>query len=70
MSTTPGESTWADAGLVPPENEPIEIGEAAEVEHHPAAPRPDLRGEAAEPDVVDQALDAPVIEEDDDVEQA
>ena len=46
MSTTPGESTWADAGLVPPDDAPVELDEAAEVEHQPAAPRPDLRGEA------------------------
>ena len=65
MSTTPGESTWADAGLIPPEDE-AEVPESRRAavpvepehqpEHQPAAPRPDLRDEAAEPDVVEQAL--------------
>ena len=60
MSTTPGENTWADAGLIPPEDgevpEPGRITVPVEPEHQPAAPRPDLRDEAAEPDVVEQAL--------------
>jgi len=60
MSTTPGEDTWADAGLIPPED--AEVPESrpttvpVEPDHQPAAPRPDLRDEAAEPDVVEQAL--------------
>ncbi len=60
MSTTPGENTWADAGLIPPEDEevpePRQTTVPVEPEHQPAAPRPDLRDEAAEPDVVEQAL--------------
>lgn len=67
MSTIPGESSWADAGLLPPEDIVIpEIGptDPVDVETVPAAPRPDLRGEAAEPDVVDQALEAGEDEED------
>ncbi len=63
MSTNPGESTWADAGLVPPENaevqDPSRTTTPVEVEHQPAAPRPDLRDEAAEPDVVERAQDLP-----------
>jgi len=62
MSTTPGENTWADAGLIPPEDgevpEPRRTTVPVEPEHQPAAPRPDLRDEAAEPDVVEQALGA------------
>lgn len=69
MSTTPGENTWADAGLVPPDNsevpEPTRITVPVEPEHQPAAPRPDLRDEAAEPDVVEQALDVPGEEDED-----
>ena len=60
MSTTPGENTWADAGLIPPEDEevpePRRTTVPVEPEHQSAAPRPDLRDEAAEPDVVEQAL--------------
>ncbi len=66
MSTTPGDSTWADAGLVPPgESEvqdPSRTTVPVEVEHQPAAPRPDLRDEANEPDVLedlDHRPDAP-----------
>lgn len=61
MSTTPGESTWADAGLVPPEGsevpEPRKITVPFDPEHSPAAPRPDLRDEADESDVVEQAIE-------------
>jgi hypothetical protein len=64
MSTTPGENTWADAGLIPPEDEkPLRIAVPADPEHQPSAPRPDLRDEAAEPDVVEQALVAGEDEE-------
>ena len=66
MSTTPGENTWADAGLIPPEDEgvpeprrtTVPVQPEHQPEHQPAAPRPDLRDEAAEPDVVEQALGA------------
>jgi hypothetical protein len=62
MSTTP-QDAWADAGLIPPENaevpEPRRITTPVEPEHQPAAPRPDLRDEADESDVVEQALDVP-----------
>jgi hypothetical protein len=61
MSTTPGDSTWADAGLIPPEDpetpEPRRITVPVDPEHAPAAPRPDLRDEADEPDVVEQAIE-------------
>ncbi|WP_250447847.1 hypothetical protein [Actinotalea sp. C106] len=63
MSTTPGDSTWADAGLVPPESsevpDPSRKTVPVEPEHQPAAPRPDLLGEADEPDVVEQAQGLP-----------
>lgn len=62
MSTLPGESTWVDAGLVPPD--PDEAREAAdEVVDRTDAPRPDLTGQAAEPDVVEQAM---VVADDED----
>lgn len=68
MSTTPDDA-WADAGLIPPEDaevpEPRRITVPVEPEHQPAAPRPDLRGEAAEPDVVEQALDVPSDDDED-----
>ncbi len=68
MSTTPGESTWADAGLVPPVDaevpEPGRSTVPVDPEHQPAAPRPDLRDEATEPDVVEQAMEVPDDEAD------
>lgn len=67
MSTTPGESTWADAGLVPPDSsqvqDPSRSTVPVEPEHQPRAPRPDLRDEAAEPDVVEQAQVVPAEED-------
>lgn len=66
MSTT-GDSSWADAGLVPPAD--VDVPDAGRVavtgpapgggaeEHRPDPARPDLRDEADEPDVVEQALD-------------
>lgn len=66
MSTIPGDETWVDAGLVP--QDPDAVREAADdvraAEHLPTAARPDLADRAAEPDVVEQALDAG--EDDDD----
>ncbi|WP_182113348.1 MULTISPECIES: hypothetical protein [unclassified Actinotalea] len=63
MSTIPGDSSWADAGLVPPDNAQVPGSESTTVpvdpEHQPAAPRPDLRDEAAEGDVVEQAQEVP-----------
>lgn len=68
MSTVPGDSSWADAGLVPPQDaevqDPSSTTVPVEVEHEPAAPRPDLRDEADETDVVEQALDLPEDAED------
>lgn len=66
MSTIPGESSWADAGLLPPPGESAVTIDAlanVDVDAVPSAPRPDLRDEAAEPDVVDQALDAAADED-------
>ncbi|KGM08389.1 hypothetical protein [Cellulomonas bogoriensis] len=72
MSTTPGDSTWADAGLVPPDSSQVPDSTRetvpVEPEHQPAAPRPDLRDEANEPDVVEQAQDLPEDPSDDYVE--
>ena len=68
MSTIPGDSSWADAGLVPPDSSAVPDSELTTVpvdpEHQPRAPRPDLRDEADEMDVVDQALDVPQDAED------
>lgn len=62
MSQTPDDA-WADAGLVPPQDAEVPEPDTTVVpvvpEHQPAAPRPDLRDEAAEPDVVEQALVVP-----------
>ncbi|WP_372592659.1 hypothetical protein [Actinotalea sp.] len=66
MSTIPGESSWTDAGLVPPKDAElpaVEPTDPADLEAVPQAPRPDLRDEATEPDVVDQALEASLDEE-------
>ena len=66
MSTIPGESSWADAGLLPPPDESAVTIDAlanVDVDAVPSAPRPDLHDEAAEPDVVDQALDAAADED-------
>ncbi|MCL3862625.1 hypothetical protein [Actinotalea sp. K2] len=70
MSTVPGDSSWADAGLVPPDSsqtqDPSLTTIPVEPEHQPRAPRPDLRDEAPEPDVVDQALTVPIDDSDED----
>ena len=67
MSTIPGDDSWADAGLVPPEDaevpDPGDGTAPVDPEHRPAAPRPDLRDEADEPDVVDQAREVPADED-------
>ncbi len=67
MSTIPGESSWADAGLLPPQDDAvrtIEPAAAVDGDLLPSAPRPDLRDEAAERDVVDQAIEAASDDED------
>ncbi|HMO10559.1 MAG TPA: hypothetical protein PKB06_03440 [Actinotalea sp.] len=61
MSSIPGESTWTDAGLVPPDPDQAWQADPDEVA---TVPRPDLEGRAAEPDVVEQALDAGEDEDD------
>lgn len=61
-ANVPDEDEWVEAGLVPaPPEDPDE--------HRPAPPRPDLVGEAAEHDVIDQALPAPVADIDEDLEE-
>lgn len=70
MSTVPGDDTWADAGLVRPDeatplDAPADTPDGAEPEHVPAAPRPDLDGGAGEPDVVEQAVTVGDDDEDD-----
>ena len=82
MSTTPGKDTWADAGLVPPEDAevptpadddlprelPPDAGEADALEQHPGAAGlppepPHARDDAAEHDLIEQAQDVPVDDE-------
>lgn len=73
MSTVPGESTWADAGLIPFDGEYLpeidgepDPGDPDDPdEHRPEPGRPDLRDEATEHDVVDQLTDVPDDETDD-----
>lgn len=54
MSTTPGDSSWADAGLVPPDSSAVPGSERTTVpqdpETQPRSPRPDLRDEAEQPE--------------------
>jgi len=55
MSTTPGDSTWADAGLVPPDSstpqDPSRTTVPVEAAGQPRAPKPDLRDEGSPIDV-------------------
>lgn len=55
MSTTPGDSTWADAGLVPPDSSAVPGSERSTTPVDPAdlprAPKPDLLAEG-DPDVL------------------
>ena len=68
MSTTPGDSAWADAGLVPPDSSQVQDPSTqttpVDPEYQPRAARPDLRDEADEPDVVEQAVPVPEDERD------
>jgi hypothetical protein len=78
MSTVPGDSTWADAGLVPPDSsqvqDPSRTTTPVEAEDQPRARRPDLRDEAgldvddyepdpARPDRRGEAAEHDVLEE-------
>ena len=58
MTTLPGDSSWADAGLVPPDSSEVPDSERSTVpvppEDQPRAPRPELRDEANEADVLEQ----------------
>ncbi|MCB2176625.1 MAG: hypothetical protein KQH57_12500 [Actinomycetales bacterium] len=66
MSTIPGESTWVDAGLVPPDpDQAREATDDVRAADHVGASRPDLADEAAEPDVVEQAMEVADEDEDD-----
>ncbi|GGC14980.1 hypothetical protein [Cellulomonas carbonis] len=62
MSTTPGDSTWADAGLVPPDSSAVPGSERTttpvDPDDLPRAPKPDLLEEASEGDALEQAQDA------------
>ncbi len=62
MSTTPGKDTWADAGLVPPDNAEIPTPDRGTMPvdpaRQPAAPKPDLLAEAGEDERADQERDA------------
>ena len=76
MSTTPGDETQRDAGLVPddaPTRDDVdhlthrrlpEPDALDEDEYVPAVPRPDLDGEADEADVVEQADEVPPDDDD------
>ncbi|MGC5167325.1 hypothetical protein [Luteimicrobium sp. DT211] len=76
MSTTPGDETLRDAGLLPddvavdPDLDHLTHRRAPEPdsldedEYEPAVPRPDLDGEADEADVVEQADEVPAEDED------
>lgn len=63
MSTVPGESSWEDAGLVPPDSSVVPDPERSTVPVPPAdqprAPRPELRDEADEADILEQAEPVP-----------
>lgn len=69
MTTAPGHSSWADAGLVPPDNSLVPDSERSTVpvpaEDQPRAPKPDLRDEADEADVLEQQTDVPDDDADD-----
>lgn len=76
MSTVPGHESWRDAGLAPADVEvPLRLTDVddAEVpdpahaeEYTPSFPRADREGLAAEADVVEQAVEVPVDDEDSD----
>jgi hypothetical protein len=63
MSTLPGPDSWHDAGLVPPGDAEADTAYEPD-EYVPGAPRPDADGAANEADVVEQALDIPAEDED------
>lgn len=58
MSTTPGKDSWADAGLIPPDDAEIPTPDRGTMPVDPArrhaAPKPDLLAEAAERDRAEQ----------------
>ena len=63
MSTTPGDSTWADAGLVPPDSsapqDPSRTTVPVEAADQPRAAKPDLRDEGSAVDVGAQREEVP-----------
>ncbi len=74
MSTVPGPQSWRDAGLAPVDTqEPLRLtdvdaddvpdGRDAE-EYAPPPARADLEGQAEEADVVEQAQEVPLDDED------
>lgn len=80
MSTVPGNDAWRDAGLVPVDPDaPARLTDPADEpeldalperpdpeDHKPAVPRPDLADAANEADVVEQAAEVPI--DDDEVQ--
>jgi len=66
MSTLPGPDTWRDAGLDPPEEAEVDTTHEPD-EYVPDTPRPDNEGGADEADVVEQALDVPADEDEEEV---
>jgi hypothetical protein len=79
MSTIPGAEAWRDAGLaeIDPDGvvelvsephlleEPDVLAPPLDEEYEPAAPRPDLRGEADPADVSEQAIELGTDERED-----
>ena len=75
MSTVPGSESWRDAGLAPADPDvPLrltdvdpahQLDEQEAEEYAPPFPRADLDDRAAEADVVEQAVEVPVDDEDD-----
>ncbi|GII99611.1 hypothetical protein CLV28_0182 [Sediminihabitans luteus] len=64
MSTVPGEESFHDAGLTPPDDRVVDAARDP-LEHRPDEPRPDLDGLADEADVVEQAAEVPEEDPDD-----
>lgn len=69
MSTLPGPDSWRDAGLDPPEDAEVDATHDPD-EYVPDAPRPDNDGDAAEADVVEQALDVPAEADEEEIPDA
>lgn len=66
---------WRETGLAEPDEldpaNPLLASEEAEPgeDYHPGVPRPDLADEAAEADVVEQAYEVEVVDDEDDEDE-